>query len=95
MAAPAAIQRMREDFLKLDAQVKKFGKMHCKHHRRRTKPKAHPVNDACCHPAMAFGGMSRNTNCELENCPRVLYGDEPGKTVYKHWGIRKPTNGGI
>ena len=66
-----SIATMRADFLKLEAELKKFGKVKCKH---RNKKK--PTVMECHHPAMGYGGMSRNTDCELENCPRVLYGDE-------------------
>ena len=68
-----SISVLRSDLLKLDAQLKKFGRTKCKFHKNR---KGKPEQGLeCCHPAMAYGGMNRNTNCELENCPRILYGD--------------------
>jgi len=72
---------MRATFLKLDKELKKFGRTKCKHHKRRFGGWKKSIADIkgtmdCHHSAMDYGGMSRNTNCELENCPRVLYGDE-------------------
>lgn len=63
--------KIRLDFLKLNAALKKFGKTKCKFHKNR---KGRGLE--CQHPAMAYGGMTRNTDCELENCPRALHGDE-------------------
>ena len=68
------VKEMRAAFLKLDKALKDFGKKHCKCHDQRKKIKGDW--DGCDHSAMGWGGMNRNTNCELVNCPRVLYGDE-------------------
>ena len=66
------IKEMRAIFLKLDRNLKKFGKEYCKFYNRKKGPKV----VECFHPSMGYGGMTRNTDCELENCPRVLYGNE-------------------
>lgn len=68
------IMTMRSNFLKLDAQLKKFGKTKCKFHKNRKGQKKSTVD--CFHSSMSYGGISRNTDCELENCPRVLWGNE-------------------
>jgi len=67
-----SIATMRASFLKLDKELKNFGRTKCKHRSWATRSSMR----VCGHPAMGYGGMTRNTNCELENCPRVLYGDE-------------------
>ncbi len=67
------VSGMRAAFLKLDKQLKEFGKNKCKFHKSRKKDPKRYLD--CTHPAMGYGGMSRNTDCELENCPRVLYND--------------------
>jgi len=68
---PQLIKIMRAKFLKLDKELKVFGRTKCIH---RNKVKRTMME--CHHPAMGYGGITRNTDCELENCPRVLYGDE-------------------
>lgn len=68
------VSTMRTAFLKLDKQLKEFGKDKCKFHKSRKKDPSKWLD--CNHSAMGYGGMSRNTDCELENCPRILYGDE-------------------
>ena len=70
-----SIATMRAAFLKLDKELKAFGKTKCKHNRLR-HARGKKLMIECDHPSMAYGGMTRNTDCELENCPRVLYGDE-------------------
>ncbi len=72
---PHPIKVMRATFLKLDKELKAFGKTKCKHHKNRTHQGKKSMMD-CYHSAMGYGGITRNTDCELENCPRVLYGDE-------------------
>ena len=69
---PHPIKTMRANFLKLDKELKEFGKTKCRHRSKTTKSSIM----VCHHSAMSYGGMTRNVNCELENCPRVLYGDE-------------------
>ncbi len=64
---------MRTAFLKLEKQLKEFGRNKCKFHKNRKKDRSKWLD--CTHPAMDYGGMSRNTSCELENCPRVLHDD--------------------
>jgi hypothetical protein len=64
--------KIRLDFLKLNAKLKNFGKTKCKFHRNRKNK----TGLECSHPAMGWGGINRNTKCELENCPRALYGDK-------------------
>jgi len=53
------------------------------------------VDGACNHLSMAFGGMGRNSDCELVNCHRVLYGAEPKKEEYEKWGKKFPRNKGV
>ena len=72
--APKHVVEMRDRFVRLDIDLKKFGKGRCKFNKNRFKNPSKHLD--CGHPAMGYGGMSRNTACELENCPRVLYGDE-------------------
>jgi hypothetical protein len=66
---------IRAAYLKLNKELKAFGKTKCKNHKNRTHHGKKSIME-CHHSAMGYGGMSRNTYCELENCPRVLYGDE-------------------
>ena len=63
------ITSIAAEFHKLDTQLKKFGKDKCKFHKNR-KPK--PKWIECFHPSMSYGGMGRNTDCELDNCPRII-----------------------
>ena len=73
------MRKLRKACVELDRDLKRFGREKCKWNRRRFKtPKKHLD---CGHPAMDFGGMTRNTKCELENCPRALYGDEKDGTT--------------
>jgi len=95
MATPLEIRQMRKTFLKLDQQLKEFGKKRCKIHACRKNPKHHSVDGACSHLSMAFGGMGRNSDCELVNCPRILHEAEPKKEEYKRWRMKPPENGGI
>jgi hypothetical protein len=69
------VREMRAAFLKLDKALKDFGRKHCKCHTNQ-KDKKPSRGMQCKHSAMDYGGMSRNTDCELKNCPRVLYDDE-------------------
>jgi len=69
------IGAMRTAFFKLDRQLKEFGKSKCRFHKSRKKDPSRFLS--CTHPAMDWGGMSRNTDCELKNCPRILHND-PG-----------------
>lgn len=69
------IVTLRSDFLKADVRLKRFGKRRCKFHKNREKDSSKLFLE-CRHPAMAYGGLNRNTNCELVNCPRVLYDDQ-------------------
>jgi len=62
-------------FLELDTKLKNFGKTLCKFHKNRNKQTRHQVIE-CHHPAMGYGGINRNTDYELINCPRILYNDE-------------------
>ena len=66
--------KLRLDFLELSARLKHFGKTQCRFHKNRKRNRQQGLE--CNHPAMAYGGITRNTDCELENCPRILYGDE-------------------
>lgn len=70
---PQEIFILRTTFLELDSKLKEFGRTKCKFHRNRESKR---IGLECSHPAMAYGGINRNTDCELENCPRVLYGNE-------------------
>jgi hypothetical protein len=69
------ISMLRTAFLELDSKLKEFGRAKCKFHRNQ---KSKRIGIECDHPAMGYGGINRNTDCELGNCPRVLYGDEGG-----------------
>ena len=68
---------IRLKFLRLNVLLKEFGRTKCKFHKNRKANKNH-VSE-CHHPTMSYGGMGRNTDCEITNCPRILYGDEGGK----------------
>lgn len=70
-----SIGAMRATYLRLDRQLQKFGNAKCKHNWRRSKSQKKGIME-CHHPNMSYGGMTRNTDCELRNCPRVLHGDE-------------------
>jgi hypothetical protein len=65
---------LRLRFLELNAALKKFGKTKCKFHKNRIGVRT-PGSD-CHHPSMGYGGINRSRDCELENCPRILYGNE-------------------
>ena len=68
------VSKLRAAFLELDNKLKKFGRTKCKFHRNRKGKKTGSLE--CHHPVMGWGGINRNTDCELANCPRVLCGDE-------------------
>lgn len=70
---PFTIQEVQKQFKKADKELKHFGKTRCKF---RYKGNKLGYKETCCHPAMGYGGMSRNIDCELTNCPRILHGDE-------------------
>ena len=67
-------KEIRAAFLELDSKLKKFGRTKCKFHRNRKNKQTGILE--CNHPVMSYGGINRNTECELKNCPRVLHGDE-------------------
>ena len=82
----ADMKKMRATAVRLETDLKHFGRYKCKWNKHRFKtPKRHLD---CGHPAMAFGGMTRNTECELENCPRLLYGDEGSEKEHKKWSSK-------
>lgn len=64
------INKIKSQFEVLDKELKKFGRTKCKF---RNPAKLTMVE--CKHPAMAYGGLNTDTDCEIANCPRVLYGD--------------------
>ena len=57
------IETIKAEFEKLSAQLKAFGTL-CKYRDKKQKGE-------CNHEDMGWGGLSRNTRCELRNCPRV------------------------
>lgn len=56
------ISTLRSDFLKLNAQLKKFGRTKCKFYK----------NQCCNHSTMGYGGISRDTDCKIGNCPLII-----------------------
>ena len=74
MAYETTMSVMRKRFLILQRELKIFGKTSCRFHENR-KNKSKSIME-CHHPSTAYGGINRNTDCELENCPRIIYGDE-------------------
>ena len=53
----------------LNDQLQKFGKTECKYHKNRLlKPRGLME---CRHSSMGQGGLTRNTDCELTNCPLI------------------------
>lgn len=74
---PTEVSTMRLTFLKLDSEVKAFGRKKCKWNKHRFKTRSKHLE--CGHPAQDFGGMASDTSCKLENCPRVAWGDESSR----------------
>lgn len=74
------ISTLKSAFLKLDIQLREFGKTKCKFHRNRKdkpmirQPKGPGQEIECCYPVMSYNGMYRNTDCRLKNCPRIFHG---------------------
>jgi hypothetical protein len=72
------IAQIKKEFNDLAARLETFGKTKCKFY-------AQPLNKKtffrsnnkgyCKHPDMDYGGITRNTDCELINCPRIIYGN--------------------
>lgn len=65
---PTSLKKRYDD---LTRDLKKFGNTRCKYHTSQKYPKRKSKWTGCHHPAMGYGGISRNTDCKLDNCPRL------------------------
>lgn len=69
------VKYLRGCFMNLNVRLKAFGRDSCKWHRNKKHPgRKHGMQ--CFHPAMGYGGITRDTDCRLVNCPRIIDGDE-------------------
>jgi hypothetical protein len=57
------MRKLKSKFLKLDKELKEYGKTECTLYR----------NGTCHHPAMGWGSMTTDTGCRIDNCPFILY----------------------
>lgn len=71
------IRMFRLDFADLDTKLKKYGRTLCRFHKNRSS-RTWGLQLECHHPSTGYGGINRNTNCGLINCPRVIYNNEGG-----------------
>ena len=61
---------LRMEFEDLESKHKRLSKK-CKHRGKLHGYKKHSW-DQCAHDSMDYGGMTRNTDCELINCPLMI-----------------------
>lgn len=57
------MRKLKTRFLKLNKELKKYGKNECSFHE----------NGTCRHPLMGWGGIATDAGCRLDNCPFILY----------------------
>ena len=58
----STIRKLKLNFSELNKALKEYGKTKCVFYN----------NGSCREPSMGWGGMTRDTECRIDNCPFII-----------------------